>query len=125
MTIYNALVPFGYTFKYRVMDAIEYGNVPQHRTRIFIVAFLDNDKCAVCTNSAANVKLTVSICGKLCTGIIAIAANVALVVGNTDDLSAGATAVKLEREGVILILKKASHKGGCSKASAESGSHGL
>lgn len=45
LTIYNALVPFGYTFKYRVMDAIEYGNVPQHRTRIFIVAFLDYDKC--------------------------------------------------------------------------------
>lgn len=45
LTIYNALVPFGYTFKYRVMDAIEYGNVPQHRTRIFIVAFLDCDKC--------------------------------------------------------------------------------
>lgn len=45
LTIYNALVPYGYTFKYRVMDAIEYGNMPQHRTRIFIVAFLDNDKC--------------------------------------------------------------------------------
>ena len=45
LTIYNALVPYGYTFKYRVMDAIEYGNVPQHRTRIFIVAFLDNGKC--------------------------------------------------------------------------------
>ena len=45
LTIYNALVPYGYTFKYRVIDAIEYGNVPQHRTRIFIVAFLDNEKC--------------------------------------------------------------------------------
>ena len=45
LTIYNALVPYGYTFKYRVMDAIEYGNVPQHRTRIFIVAFLDYEKC--------------------------------------------------------------------------------
>ena len=45
LTVYNALVPYGYTLKYRVMDAIEYGNVPQHRTRIFIVAFLDNDKC--------------------------------------------------------------------------------
>ena len=45
LTIYNAPVPYGYTFKYRVMDAIEYGNVPQHRTRIFIVAFLDYDKC--------------------------------------------------------------------------------
>ena len=45
MTVYNTLVPFGYTFKYRVMDAMEYGNVPQHRSRIFIVAFLDYQKC--------------------------------------------------------------------------------
>lgn len=45
LTIYNALVPFGYTFKYRVMDSMEYGNVPQHRSRIFIVAFLDYKKC--------------------------------------------------------------------------------
>ena len=45
LTVYNALVPFGYSFRYQVMDAIEYGNVPQHRTRIFIVAFLDEEKC--------------------------------------------------------------------------------
>ena len=45
LTVYNALVPYGYSFRYRVMDAIDYGNVPQHRTRIFIVAFLDNDMC--------------------------------------------------------------------------------
>ena len=45
LTVYNTLVPFGYTFKYRVMDAMEYGNVPQHRSRIFIVAFLDYQKC--------------------------------------------------------------------------------
>lgn len=45
LTIYNAFVPYGYTFKYRVMDSIEYGNVPQHRKRIFIVAFLDYEKC--------------------------------------------------------------------------------
>lgn len=45
LTVYNALVPCGYTLKYRVIDAIDYGNIPQHRTRIFIVAFLDNDKC--------------------------------------------------------------------------------
>lgn len=45
LTVYNALVPLGYTFKYQVMDAIEYGNVPQHRTRIFIVAFLDFAQC--------------------------------------------------------------------------------
>ena len=45
LTIYNALVPYGYTFKYRVMDAIEYSNIPQRRTRIYIVAFLDWEKC--------------------------------------------------------------------------------
>lgn len=45
LTIYNALVPFGYAFKYQVMDSYEYGNVPQHRPRIFIVAFLDEEKC--------------------------------------------------------------------------------
>ena len=45
LTVYNTLVPFGYTFKYRVMDAMEYGNIPQHRSRIFIVAFLDYQKC--------------------------------------------------------------------------------
>ena len=45
LTVYNALVPLGYTFKYRIMDAMEYGNVPQQRTRIFIVAFLDYRQC--------------------------------------------------------------------------------
>ncbi len=43
LTAYNDLIPYGYTLKYRVIDAIDYGNIPQHRTRIFIVAFLDND----------------------------------------------------------------------------------
>ena len=45
LTVYNALVPLGYTFKYQVMDALEYGNIPQHRERIFIVAFLDYEQC--------------------------------------------------------------------------------
>lgn len=45
LAVYNALVPYGYTLKYRVIDAIDYGNVPQHRTRIFIVAFLDMEMC--------------------------------------------------------------------------------
>ena len=45
LTVYNTLVPYGYTFKYRVMDAFEYGNIPQKRARIFIVAFLDFEKC--------------------------------------------------------------------------------
>ena len=45
LTIYNALVPFGYSFKYQVMDALDYGNIPQRRSRIFIVAFLDDAMC--------------------------------------------------------------------------------
>ena len=45
LTIYNALVPYGYAVKYRVMDSYEYANVPQHRKRIFIVAFLDHECC--------------------------------------------------------------------------------
>lgn len=45
LAIYNALVPFGYSFKYQVMDALDYGNIPQRRARIFIVAFLDDVMC--------------------------------------------------------------------------------
>ena len=45
LTVYNALAPQGYSFRYQLMDSIEYGNVPQHRTRIFIVAFKDEEAC--------------------------------------------------------------------------------
>lgn len=45
LTVYNALVPYGYTIKYRVMDSLEYANIPQRRPRIFIVAFRDIEKC--------------------------------------------------------------------------------
>ena len=45
LVVYNALAPLGYSLRYAVMDAAEYGNVPQIRTRIFIVAFLDYEKC--------------------------------------------------------------------------------
>ncbi len=45
LTVYNALVPLGYSFRYKIMDSFEYGNVPQHRKRIFIIAFLDETKC--------------------------------------------------------------------------------
>lgn len=41
LVIYNTLVQFGYFVKYKVLDAQEYGNIPQQRRRIFIVAFLD------------------------------------------------------------------------------------
>ena len=45
LTMYNTLVPIGYRFKYQVMDAMEYGNIPQQRTRIYIVAFLEDEMC--------------------------------------------------------------------------------
>lgn len=45
LVIYNSLVQFGYYMKYKVIDAAEYGNVPQKRERIFIVAFRDYDEC--------------------------------------------------------------------------------
>lgn len=45
MTIHDSLVELGYYIRYAVLDAKEYGNVPQTRKRVFIVAFLDLDKC--------------------------------------------------------------------------------
>lgn len=45
LVVYNTLVQFGYVVKYKVLDSQEYGNVPQHRKRIFIVAFLDFAQC--------------------------------------------------------------------------------
>lgn len=44
-TIHNAIVELGYYIRYKVLDAKEYGNVPQQRRRIFIVAFLSLEKC--------------------------------------------------------------------------------
>ena len=46
LVIYNTLAQFGYAVKYKVLDSQEYGNVPQRRKRIFIVAFLDYEQCA-------------------------------------------------------------------------------
>ena len=45
LVIYNTLAQFGYWVKYQVLDAKDYGNVPQQRKRIFIVAFLDYKHC--------------------------------------------------------------------------------
>lgn len=45
LTVYNALAPFGYSFKYQVMEPYEYGNRPQTRARVFIVGFLDDMDC--------------------------------------------------------------------------------
>lgn len=39
----NTLTKAGYQFKYAVLNAMEYGNVPQNRERIYIVAFQDEE----------------------------------------------------------------------------------
>lgn len=39
LVIYNSLAQFGYYVKYKVLNALDYGNVPQNRERIFIIAF--------------------------------------------------------------------------------------
>lgn len=43
--IYRSLVECGYYIRYRVMRASEYGNVPQIRDRIYIVAFKRPEDC--------------------------------------------------------------------------------
>ena len=45
LVIYNSLAQFGYYVKYKVLNALDYGNVPQNRERIFIVAFRDYEQC--------------------------------------------------------------------------------
>lgn len=41
--ILDCLRSAGYHVKYQVMNAMHYGNIPQNRERIFIVAFLDEE----------------------------------------------------------------------------------
>lgn len=43
--IYNTLLEYGYYVRYRVMRASEYGNIPQIRDRIYIVAFRTIEDC--------------------------------------------------------------------------------
>ena len=44
LVIYNTLAQFGYSVKYKVIDAKDV-NIPQNRARIFIVAFLSIEDC--------------------------------------------------------------------------------
>lgn len=43
--ILNTLADLGYSVKYKVLNAMEYGNVPQNRERIYIVGFLEKEQC--------------------------------------------------------------------------------
>ena len=45
LVIYTSLAQFGYTVKYRIMPAHIYGNLPQPRSRIYLVAFLNIEDC--------------------------------------------------------------------------------
>lgn len=42
--IEEALTSLGYTVRKKVLNSMEYGNVPQNRERIYVVAFLDKEK---------------------------------------------------------------------------------
>lgn len=42
--ITEALEAEGYYFKYKVMNSMEYGNVPQNRERIYVVGFKDKEQ---------------------------------------------------------------------------------
>lgn len=44
LVIYNTLAQFGYSVKYKVINATDV-NIPQNRSRIFIVAFRDIEDC--------------------------------------------------------------------------------
>lgn len=45
LVIYTSLSQFGYYIKYALLPAHKYGNVPQTRNRIYIVAFRDLEIC--------------------------------------------------------------------------------
>lgn len=45
LVIYTSLSQFGYYIKYALLPAHKYGNVPQTRNRIYIVAFRDLERC--------------------------------------------------------------------------------
>jgi DNA (cytosine-5)-methyltransferase 1 len=45
LVIHKTLAELGYYLRYKVLDAKEYGNVPQTRRRIYIVAFFDENLC--------------------------------------------------------------------------------
>ena len=43
--MFSSLAQFGYQVRYKVLNPVEYANIPQNRERIFIIAFLDEQMC--------------------------------------------------------------------------------
>lgn len=60
MIIQEALADLGYHIKFKVLNSMEYGNVPQNRERIYIVGFRDKKLCDK-FNFPEKVKLTTKI----------------------------------------------------------------
>lgn len=58
--ILEALKCNGYTIKHNILNACEYGNIPQNRERIYIVAFLDKN-VAMRFNFPEPIRLTTKI----------------------------------------------------------------
>ena len=59
LVIFNSLAQFGYDVYYKVMPANEYGNVPQARKRIYIVAV--HESLGVQYSHPEKIELTVSV----------------------------------------------------------------
>jgi len=59
--IYEALSDAGYFIKYKVLNSMEYGNVPQNRERIYIVGFSFPDPIPL-TKSIDDIVFLLVIC---------------------------------------------------------------
>ena len=57
LVIYNSLVQFGYNIYYKIMAADQYGNLPQIRKRIYVIAVRD-DLAHITYHHPESIKLT-------------------------------------------------------------------
>ena len=60
LVIFNSLAQFGYTVYYKVMSATEYGNLPQTRSRIYIVAVRDDLQHFYCHPNEIDLQTSIS-----------------------------------------------------------------
>lgn len=60
LSIHSFLAELGYVMRYRVLRASEYGNVPQIRDRIYIIAFREQKDCD-CFSYPNKIELNISI----------------------------------------------------------------
>lgn len=60
LVIFNSLAQFGYTVYYKVMSATEYGNLPQTRSRIYIIAVRDDLQHSYCHPNKIDLQTSIS-----------------------------------------------------------------